>query len=433
MRRVVRFVLLVLTGVLLLDKPISSSSSPIVVRGPYLQQADSDEVTIRWRTDQPSDSRVTYSTNSTTQEFSVSNSALTAEHTIRLQGLSPNTRYFYTVGTQQEKLAGTASYYFYTPPHKGDSVPTRIWVIGDSGTANANARRVRNAFARFAKQTYTDVWLMLGDNAYESGTDAEYQAALFRMFRKLLLKTVVWPTLGNHDVVLDPNVPRKLPYYDIFDLPERAEAGGVRSGTEDYYSFDHGLIHFISLDSTTKERSPQGPMLTWLKRDLRKNRLPWVIAYWHHSPYSQGGTHDSDEDTAMRQMRENAVPILERYGVDLVLTGHSHSYQRSFLLNGHYEASSTFRHDMVLDEGTGREDVDGPYVKSSDVRARGTVYVVVGSSGKLEGAVQKHPAMFVAFRQFGSFVIDIHGNRLDGRFIRDTGKIGDYFTIVQTQ
>ena len=95
------------------------------------------------------------------------------------------------------------------------------------------------------------------------------------------------------------------------------EAGGLASGTEAYYSYDYGDIHFVVLDSDDTDRSDTGTMMTWLESDLVANDKPWVIAFWHHPPYTKG-SHDSDDtgDSGgrMTDMREVALPILEAYG-----------------------------------------------------------------------------------------------------------------------
>ena len=57
-----------------------------------------------------------------------------------------------------------------------------------------------------------------------------------------------------------------------------------------------------------------------------------MIAYWHQPPYTKG-THDSDTEIMCIEMRQNIMPILEQYGVDLVLNGHSHGYERSYLID----------------------------------------------------------------------------------------------------
>ena len=336
--------------------------------------------------------------------------------------------YFYSVGTTTSTLAGGPDYAFFTAPPAGSTQPIRIWAIGDSGNADDRAQAVRNAYASHTGTRYTDVWLMLGDNAYNDGTDTEYQSAVFNMYPTFLRQTVLWPTIGNHDANTSPP-----PYFQIFTLPRNGEAGGVASGTEAYYSFDYGNIHFICVDSMTSELSSGGPMMTWMQNDIASTTKNWIIAYWHHPPYSKG-SHDSDMDQQLTQMRENAVPILENFGVDLVLTGHSHSYERSYLLDGHYGESGTLTSSMIKDSGSGRDDeADGAYVKPTGATAphQGAVYVVAGSSGLTSGGSLNHPAMFISLDELGSMVLDIDGNRLDAKFLRETGAIEDHFTIIK--
>jgi hypothetical protein len=129
------------------------------------------------------------------------------------------------------------------------------------------------------------------------------------------------------------------------------------------------------------------------------------------------------------EMRANALPILEAYGVDLVLTGHSHSYERSFLLGGHYGLSNTLTDGMIKDGGSGRPAETGAYAKATNpYRA---VYAVAGSSGKISGGALNHPAMFISLNELGSMVLDVNGSRLDATFLRDDGAIADSFTIVK--
>ena len=103
-------------------------------------------------------------------------------------------------------------------------------------------------------------------------------------------------------------------------------------------------------------------------------------------------------------MRENINPILEEGGVDLVLSGHSHVYERSFFLDGHYGSSDSFDpDDHVVQVGDGREDGDGAYRKpaTTPTAHAGAVYVVAGSSGQTEGGDLDHPAMFLSLERAG--------------------------------
>lgn len=416
-------------------------AGPVVTRGPYLQLGTPTGMTIRWRTDVASSSRVRIGATADSLGLAFDDATVTTEHTVQLSGLQPDTQYYYAIGSTTSILASGPEYSFLTPPATGTAQPTRIWVLGDSGTANATASAVRNGYSSYAAGRYTDVWLMLGDDAYNTGTDAEFQAAVFNMYPSFLRQSVLWSAIGNHETAQLSNPSLSIPYFQIFNLPTAGEAGGVASGTEKYYSFDHGRIHFIALDSMTSSRLAGSPMLTWLQADLAATLQDWIIAFWHHPPYTKG-SHNSDTETELIQMRENVLPILEAGGVDLVLTGHSHSYERSYLINGHYGLSSSFNESMKLDAGNGREAGNGVYAKPEGLTAnQGVVYIVAGNGGKVtswtggstaEYNPTPHPAMFYSALHVGSLAIDVVNNRLEAKMIRETGAVDDYFTIVKT-
>jgi hypothetical protein len=398
------------------------------LRGPYLQSGSSTSVVVRWRTDWFTQGRVLHGTDPENLDLVAQNTNLTTEHAVQLTGLQPHTKYFYAIGTASQSLAGGGDYWFTTAPT--NSQRTRVWAIGDSGTANLNQAMVRDAFLEHTSSGLASVWLMLGDNAYECGTDVEYQAAVFNVYPEILRRVPLWPTIGNHDAGCYSDL-NQFPYLDIFHLPAQGEAGGVASGTEKYYSFDHGNIHFVCLDSQTSSRLSGSAMLVWLEQDLAATDKDWIIAYWHHPPYSFG-THNSDLEYDLTEMRQYVAPVLESHGVDLVLCGHSHNYERSYLLTGHYGFSSDFSTANVLNSGFGRDDEDGAYQKpAGGIGANlGTVYTVCGCSG--EGGYfqpQFHPAMRVSLTGFGSMILDIDGLRLDAKFLTETGSIADYFTI----
>jgi cysteine-rich repeat protein len=410
------------------------SANASVSRGPYLQLGTPSSVVVRWRTFAASDSCVRYGTVPGSLTSSACLPDSTTEHVVSVTGLDPDTKYFYSVGTSTTTQDGdTADHFFVTSPVAGTPEPTRIWVLGDSGTADSNQAAVRDGFFEADPTGRPDLWLMLGDNAYNSGTDTEYQNAVFNMYPTVLRNSVLWPTLGNHDGISADSALQSGPYYNIFTLPTSGQAGGIASGTEAYYSFDYGDIHFVCLESYETDRSPGGAMLTWLAADLADNLASWTIVFFHHPPYSKG-SHDSDTESQLVQMRTNALPILEAGGADLVLTGHSHSYERSFLLDGHYGTSGTLLPSHKLDAGDGQESGDGVYEKPGGGPAsnEGAVYVVAGSSGQADGGPLNHPAMHVSMSVLGSMILDIDGNRLDADFIDVDGNVLDSFSIVKT-
>ena len=404
-----------------------------VVRGPYLQLGTPDSIVVRWRTNMATPSRVVYGSQPGELNQSVVDPTLTTEHIVTLSGLTPDTRYYYGVGTDIEIIEGDdTEHHFLTAPVPGTTKPTRVWVLGDSGTGDANAMTIRDAYYAFTGDRHTDLWLMLGDNAYDEGSDAEYQGAVFDVFPEMLRKSVLWPTLGNHDAVTANSATQSGPYYDLFTLPRNGEAGGFASGTEAYYSFDYANIHFVVLDSQESSRSTIGSMAIWLEQDLAGTLQDWIIVYFHHPPYSKGG-HDSDTELRMIDMREVFVPLFDQYGVDLTLTGHSHSYERSYLMMGHYGLSDTFDDSMKVDPGDGKEQGTGPYQKSGlgPLPYSGVVHTVAGCSGKLGGGALNHPAMLFSMNQLGSVVIDVNESRLDLTYLDIDGVIQDNYTIFK--
>lgn len=393
------------------------------VRGPYLQSASASRITVRWRTQSAGASEVRYGTVLGSLTERVTSRAPTKEHIVHLTGLKPDTTYFYSIGSPSGMEESGANYSFKTPPLANFGKPVRVWVLGDSG--RSGAAEVRDGFMAFNGSAPLDAMVMLGDNAYETGTDGEYQAAVFDRFRAQLRTTPVWPTIGNHDTAQSRDPAKRIAYTDIFSLPTRGECGGTASGSERYYSFDCGDVHFVCLDSMTSPTAPNGRMAAWLRADLAATRQPWVVAFWHHAPYSKAG-HDSDLDPPMREMRENIVPILEAGGVDLVLCGHSHAYERSKLIDGHYGAAASFEESSVLDSSP--SIYRKPHGK---LPRQGTAYVVAGTGSFVgEDLVPvQHPAMIKSFRRLGSLLLEVHEKRLQVRFVSKTGTVDDAFEI----
>lgn len=404
------------------DLDLLATDTQFVTRGPYLQLGTTDSITIRWLTDTATDSLVRYGTSPGVLSSSVTDAAVSAGHNIVLTNLLPATQYWYSVGSTTDDLSGPdATHTFTTPPLIGTAVPMRIWAIGDSGTADSRAAAVRDAYTSFTGAVHTDLWLMLGDNAYDEGQNYEYQAAIYDTYPDMLRKSVVWPTRGNHDTT--------GAYAGTFTLPKNGEAGGMPSGTELYYSFDHGNVHFVCLDSESSGLGVGGAMHTWLAADLASTNQDWIVAYWHHPPYTKG-SHDSDTEQKLIDMRENFLPLLEAGGVDLVLNGHSHSFERTFLIDGHYQTSDTFVDSLKKDPGDGQLGGAGSYNKAFGSH-NGAVYCVAGSSGKTSSAPVDHPAMAYSDVTLGSLVIDVDGLSMTVQFLDANAVVKDHFTLVK--
>lgn len=375
--------------------------------------------------------------------LTVSNKMIVATATNHVTWLNPMPsakdrkapRNFIVGTTNFIRTGGDADTYFVTNPQVGKRQPVRVWVLGDPGTRKKAQRDVRDAYYKWNGDRQTDFWLILGDVAYTAGKDAEYQGAIFQVYQSMLRRSVLWPALGNHDAG-SANSPTLFGvYYDTFNLPAQGQAGGVMSGTEAYYSFDYANIHVVCIDSSDNAWSKDGMMLKWLQADLKANKQDWLVAYCHHPPYTKGShnsDNDRDSDARMRMMRERVLPILEDYGLDLMLTGHSHAYERSYLTDGHYGPSHTLdekEHFKSMKDG--RKDGTGIYTKPTRGPAphEGAVYVVAGSSGQISGGTLQHPVNAISLNVLGSLVLDFNGHRMDATFIDEKAQVRDYFTI----
>jgi acid phosphatase type 7 len=425
---------------------ISLFAQTNVVRGPYLQVGTSTSISIKWNTSVPTDSQVKFGLAVGTYSNKVENLALTSAHELVLNNLLPNTKYYYTIGSTQAILQGDGANYFTTYPTQTADRKLRFWVTGDCGNNSDNQRQVRDQYLSYTGNEATDGWLLLGDNAYFSGLLTEYDDNFFSQYQGNIMKrTVLWPAPGNHDYANDAalQTSKLVPYYDLFTIPSQAEAGGIASQSKSYYSYNIGNTHFISLDSYGIEEMSYrlydtiSAQVAWLKKDLAANQQTWTIVYWHHPPYTKG-SHNSDGEDELIRIRENLLKILERSKVDLVMCGHSHSYERSKLLKGHYDFSTTFD-AATMNKSTSSAQYDGttdscPYIKHIDRNREGIVYVVTGSAGQLGGTVFgfPHPAMHYSNRaNGGSLILEIDRNRLDVKWLCADGVIRDSFTMMK--
>jgi hypothetical protein len=429
--------------------------SQTLLRGPYLQSLTNNSIKIMWRTSDSSNAVVRYGDSPSSLTNIITDNARLKNHIVKISGLSSKTKYYYSVGYDVTVLAGgNEQHHFVTAINPGDSTTGfKFWVTGDFGGGNNEQIKVRRWFENYLQSNVVDSWLWLGDNVYNDGTDAEYSAKVFdnvygydSIFRFLPF----YPIPGNHDYnsvngTEDANTHRG-PYFDMVEVFKNGEMGGIPSNMEAYYSYDYGNTHFLALNSEMYRVLAFWDVLptaiqfkNWLINDLKNSGGKFKVAYWHQPPYSKG-SHDSDDfwEVFMIAMREKVVPILEQYGVDLVLCGHSHVYERSYLINKHYGNSGTFnRNTMLIDSTSGNPDNNRTYIKYTygANKDKGTVYSIVGNSGKSEAENgEMHPVMYkkyAADKGVGSMILEVKGSVLTATYYKENGEIFDKFRIVK--
>lgn len=179
---------------------------------------------------------------------------------------------------------------------------TALLAIGDFGVGGERQRAVGAAMRRFEALNPADVLVTLGDNDYTE-SPAAFRANWGESFGWLPSAGVgVAGALGNHDV----EVERGRYQFGLLRMPGPT------------YRRKVGLVELFVLDSNVVNLAQR----RWLERALQTSRAPWKVAVFHHPPYTCGGYFSNAQ--AVRLW----VPVLERYGVQLVLSGHDHNYQR---------------------------------------------------------------------------------------------------------
>ncbi len=178
---------------------------PALIRGPYLQVATSNSIIVRWRTDELDVSFVRYGTDPAKLDGLAGNSHRTNDHLVTLNGLQPQTNYYYLIEGFKDTLEGDKNNHFTTLPVVGKEDKYRIGVFGDCGTSIPNQLNSRDQFEKYLGNDVLNAWILLGDNAYSFGTDNEYQQNFFNTYKDNLLKTSpLFPAPGNHDYHDEP-------------------------------------------------------------------------------------------------------------------------------------------------------------------------------------------------------------------------------------
>ena len=187
------------------------------------------------------------------------------------------------------------------------SVPNRpdtfkFAVLGDNGSGDKGQFEVADQIAAVHKLFEFGLVIMLGDNFYGSQTPPELLRKFDQPYKPLLDRGVTfYAAIGNHDEPFTINYPP-------------LHMGGRR-----YYTYSRGQIRFFVLDTNVMDKE----QLRWFEASLQQAREAWKIAYFHHPIYGDAGRHGSAVD-----MRVLLEPLLLRYGISVVFSGHDHVYER---------------------------------------------------------------------------------------------------------
>jgi hypothetical protein len=372
---------------------------PPLRSGPYVQNVTTNSAVIARFDPEPTRVRIRLSPEPG-PDATVTETAPTTHHELRLHGLAPHTRYRYTVedldasGAVLRRDEGS----FVTAP-EDDTTPVRFVAVGDTGKVPGWWRvgypfgwtRALVLLEPFLRPFHHAQWevaegiekvqpeflLHLGDVAYPRGELDYYEEALFLPFDRVIRHAATFPVLGNHDTRTHGGAP----YLEVFDLP-RSPSGGER-----YYTYRWGAVRFVMLDTTRAEpAAPGSEMAIWLAETLAAAEEPWLIVASHHPVFCSSRYADNE------QLERDLWPVLVEHRVDLLLSGHSHDYMR-------------FR------------------------PVGGVTQIISGGGGHSIYAIKPDPRLEAQAEEFGFLVLDVQGPVLTAEWIDRNGTTVDRFVL----
>lgn len=197
-----------------------------------------------------------------------------------------------------------------SPTPTAPAVALRFAAVGDFGDGSANERQVAEAIVAEHGQRPLDLLLLLGDMVYPNGDPSEVDKKFLTPYASVREEGIdTAAVLGNHDIKTDADA-----IADAFGMPAR------------FYAFSRGGVDFFALDSSTGAIA--APQLRWFESALRRSTARWKVAFMHVPAFSAG---QHGPNVALQRA---LVPLLDRYDVDLMITGHDHDYQRSEPIRG---------------------------------------------------------------------------------------------------
>jgi len=277
--------------------------------------------------------------------------------------------------------------------------------VGDWGCTSNTNNTVNNIVGK-----KPELVLALGDYSYNTTSDDCW----FKIVKPIEDKMKI--EIGNHDHRGLGQIYRYMNHFGV---------------TEQYYSFDYQNVHFIAL-STETPFAINSAQYNFVKNDLSKAasdpNIDWIVVYYHRPMYTIPSTH-----SAIALLRSTYHPLFEQYGVDLVLQGHNHNYQRTYPIK--FNSTSPKHPIETSTNKTAYTDPD-----------EGQVFVTVGTGGKdlypfkdqKDGKKENNNNQYYYAKQYiGYGILNVgitnNGKTLTGKFYSNNNEtIIDQFTIRKT-
>lgn len=303
-------------------------------RGPFVQNASTNGIQVIWRTPSPASTFVEYGVTDALGTV-ITNEVLVTNHVVTLTDLSPGTPYYYRVGSDDGAGSLVSDVeMFRTLKTSG---PIRFVVFGDSGQGTV----AQGNIADVIRAANPDIVLHSGDVIYGGFRDPNVDTRFFNYYQRHMKNTPYYLSIGNHDLncCAGDGTPDWNPtnwvlnttnYQEAFYLPTNSA-----TGTEHFYSFDHGDAHFVALYNPYYYNyvfTNGSDQYLWLTNDLARSTKPWKFLFFH-LPIADSGRYflnDNDNNSVLDrvELMDLLSPLADRYGVNLVFSGHEHNYER---------------------------------------------------------------------------------------------------------
>jgi predicted phosphodiesterase len=263
-----------------------------------------------------------------------------------------------------------------------------VSAAGDWGCNDNTKKTVSNIINKNPERV-----LGLGDYSYKSTADC-WLAIVDPIDEKMKI------TIGNHDDISSSLLNQYMSHFSL---------------SKQYYSFDYQNAHFVVLST---EQTSSSSQYNFVKSDLAKAssnpNIDWIIVYMHKPLYTSPSVH-AGEST----MRDKYHPLFDQYGVDFVLYGHNHAYERSYPIKYHKSSPSI----PIITSGS----------KGSYNDPQGQIFATVGTAGRsIYHYDSKSWYIVTQYEGYGFLDIDIAGNKLVAKFYSNNdGSVKDQFTITK--
>lgn len=299
----------------------------VVNRYPYVQKPTETSVLVAWNTATSGIGTLHWGSSPSSLTSSLSEASARQKHAIELSGLQPNTQYYYQVRTDAGDSSSVEHFWTAKPVEIKD---INFLHYGDCGYDNSP----QNQLAGLMAQEDVDFAVVAGD--VDQGTGNNYDNVFFKVYKEMLARDCHYTAIGNHDIIANGGAD----FFDAFFQPTNN-----LQQVENYYSFTWGNAKFISLDSN-EDYGIGSDQHDFLLSELQCRDQEWLFVFFHHPPWTNAWDplyyvpfqpyyqYDGNDD-----MRTDLVPYFEQYGVDFVLNGHSHCYQRGEMNGVHYVIS----------------------------------------------------------------------------------------------